>query len=399
MSEEDRKLVYDYAVANGKNCFKEPNGELIFPYIVPSGPYTQLWDWDAVFTGVGLLSVGSGPYLASSMLNFLHQAKDDGTIPGCLTPAGPSKTLNHAKPVIIQGAWIAVQNSVSVNDFLPYRSKMQNILQYWERDRKHKQTGLYVWYNQMESGADNLVLSDPVNDILDVSSPDVMVFLYREHLAYSYFLTAWAKTAEDPQKTEMIQEAAQHTQIAQLVKNAIFQYLWRDDLGYFCAYNVVEMKSIENRTFEMAFPLWETTLMSDHLDIVPRVVAELTKPDMLSPFGIRSTSSSDPQYNNENIITPYSNWQGPIWICSNAILAYALNSYESSRSVALTVANRIVTTLANDLRTTQVWHECYHGETGEGLAAPGFLSWDVMSAELCSNIEKGINPTVLTPPS
>jgi hypothetical protein len=40
----------------------------------------------------------------------------------------------------------------------------------------------------------------------------------------------------------------------------------------------------------------------------------------------------------------------------------------------------------------QAWHECYHSETGDGLAAPGFLSWNVLAATLLDNIVADVNP-------
>ena len=48
---------------------------------------------------------------------------------------------------------------------------------------------------------------------------------------------------------------------------------------------------------------------------------------MLSAVGLRSTSSDDPRYNNENEIVPYSNWRGPMWVNANALTAYGLARY------------------------------------------------------------------------
>ena len=56
------------------------------------------------------------------------------------------------------------------------------------------------------------------------------------------------------------------------------------------------------------------------------------------------------------------------------------------------LADRIVHTLAEDLRKTNEWHECYSGESGKGLAAAGFLSWDTLVAELQSNLAIGKDP-------
>jgi hypothetical protein len=42
----------------------------------------------------------------------LQTNETDGTLPGCLTPQGPSATLSHAKPIIIQGALLAAKATV-----------------------------------------------------------------------------------------------------------------------------------------------------------------------------------------------------------------------------------------------------------------------------------------------
>ena len=50
-------------------------------------------------------------------------------------------------------------------------------------------------------------------------------------------------------------------------------------------------------------------------------------PDLWTAYGIRSTSSLDPRYTNANMINPYSNWRGPIWVVANVCLSYGLQQY------------------------------------------------------------------------
>ncbi len=64
-------LVREHVTKSHGNTFREPAGIMQFKYLVPSGFYTQLWDWDASHMGVGLLSFGGAPYLLGSMTNFL----------------------------------------------------------------------------------------------------------------------------------------------------------------------------------------------------------------------------------------------------------------------------------------------------------------------------------------
>jgi hypothetical protein len=105
------------------------------------------------------------------MMNFFDQTNETtGEVTICLDPTTTSPSCSsdpsdnvasgsHAKPLLIQGALAAAQYTNDFSQFRPYNSKMSALLSYWSRERKHEPTGLYTWHDQMESGADNLVLS------------------------------------------------------------------------------------------------------------------------------------------------------------------------------------------------------------------------------------------------
>ena len=63
-------------------------------------------------------------------------------------------------------------------------------------------------------------------------------------------------------------------------------------------------------------------------------------------------------YCAQNMIDPYSNWRGPIWVISNVLLSYGMAQYGYSTQAAA-VASSVVSVLAADLNTTATWHECY----------------------------------------
>ena len=52
----------------------------------------------------------------------------------------------------------------------------------------------------------------------------------------------------------------------------------------------------------------------------------------------------------------------------------------------------VVGVLADDLRASGTWHEAYSAENGSALAAPGFLSWNTLAADLIPNLRAGIDP-------
>ena len=187
------------------------------------------------------------------MKNFFAATNlTDGTVTGCLTrtlptvcSSDPSATdaLVHAKPILIQGAWLAGGDPA---EFEPFAPAMEALLAYWDRPpRRDARTGLRVWHDQLESGADNLVLSRCPNrrsacwsdaQAYTLASPDVMVLLAREHAAAALFRDAWAAAAPAAQGGEAAAAvhaagAAAHRAAADDLEAILNARLWRDDLG------------------------------------------------------------------------------------------------------------------------------------------------------------------------
>ena len=409
----DTALVYAHVQAEVNSTFREPQGDLAFPYQVPAGPYNELWDWDSVFLGVASSRDFNGSrYFVGSMSNFLAKTNlSTGEVKGCLTPGGDTPTLFHAKPIIVQGAFLAAKfDNANYSQFEPFKTAMQALLAYWESpQRVDAATGLHRWHDQLETGADNLVLSlcpSPYSpecwvealDAFTLSSPDIELFIAREHLAFALFLEAWAAGAVAgaggrAAAVALREEAAAHRRRARAVADNVdrLMFVWLEGgaRGYYGGFNTSTQSQITNRVYQLAWPLWDGG--TANATLVAAAAAELLVGDMWTPFGVRSVSSADPRYNNDNIINPYSNWRGPIWINVNAVLAHSLRS-RGFEAAANELAANVVHTLAEDLRATGTWHEAYHSETGAGLAAAGFLSWDTLGATLVRDVAAGVDP-------
>ena len=252
------------------------------------------------------------------------------------------------------------------------------------------------------------------------------------------FADAWASGASTRGTFDAVEghraTAVRHRASAANLTRTLNARLWRADLGYHAAWNVsncVDMPStclgrraahvlyapgihalwravvrgvtlapqvssrtwIEAKTYVIAMPLWATAVNASPAATIAQT---LRGADMLSEVGLRSTSSDDPRYSNEDMIVPYSNWRGPMWVNANVLACYGLAEY-GHRDLALEIATRVVRALAADLRLSRVWHEAYSTADGRALAAPGFLSWDTLSAELLSNLQRGVNPFKLAP--
>ena len=53
-----------------------------------------------------------------------------GEVRGCIRPEGFSSTIYHAKPVIIQGAWLSCLTQEDILSFEEYLPKMEALLGY-----------------------------------------------------------------------------------------------------------------------------------------------------------------------------------------------------------------------------------------------------------------------------
>ena len=62
--------------------------------------------------GVALVDYGSIPYFTGTFMNFLdHTNITNGEVQGCITPKGSDGVIYHAKPVVLQGAWLSTKHA------------------------------------------------------------------------------------------------------------------------------------------------------------------------------------------------------------------------------------------------------------------------------------------------
>ena len=119
---------------------------------------------------------------------------------------------------------------------------------------------------------------------------------------------------------------------------------------------------------------------------------------MLSDYGLRSLSKQDPQYNNECMIIPYSNWQGPLWINADFLYSIALVNYgfkEEARQLGM----KLAPVLLNDIKACGSMHENYNAETGAPLAPTaaqspngiftGFVGWNLLEQNMLEGAQTG----------
>ena len=324
-------------------------GFLKYPYLIPAGFYQQMWDWD-------------GGYVA-----------------GCMTTEGPrvKRGTFFMKPFLSQGVLRASQAMGDFEWVRPYYERLCRVLAYRDATQRDEATGLYFWEMDFQSGADN-------NPALNYFSDDRRSFLACDCSAMQ--LLEFRAQAEIANALGLKEEAKTWNARAEALAGAIQHLLWCAEDQ--CYYNVDrETGDFYRRVSYSSFwPLYAGLAPeADGQAMIRRYL--LSGQHMRSPHGLRSLSASDPDYNNKNIILPFSNWQGPIWIPALVVYAGGMLNYgfkEELRPIAVQTARLLL----KDLDTFDTMHENYHAETGEGLApAPdyvdadgrfiGFISWNL----------------------
>ncbi len=316
-------------------------GYIHHPYLVPAGYYPQMWDWDGFFIGAHWANqdAANAKYLRDWVLSFASSADADGYVAGCITPNGPRPLFGKfaMKPFLAQGAVLAADKLNDYEWIRPVWPAMQRILEYRKKTQFDAKWNLWFWDNALQSGADNSpALTNDANDRSAILAVDASVWAMREYEAMAVIARRLGDAAL----------AAQYDREAAATRKAIMKNLWRGDEGIFLNRRRDTGGWMPSITWSSFVPL--AFGMLPQAEGARMIRMHLLNPaEMRSPYGFRSVAKSDPAYNNDAIINPYSNWRGPIWINANYLDWLALRRYGFNAE-----AKWLAVSLATILRTT-----------------------------------------------
>jgi alpha,alpha-trehalase len=365
-------------------------GFIKYDYLIPAGYYKQMWDWDGFFIGSHLAQQGKPQYLKWWVLDFAGAIDPDGYVAGCITTKGPRPLMGKfaMKPFLAQGAVIASERLGDYEWVRPIWESMRKVITYREQTQYDAKWGLFFWENAISSGADNNVaLTNDPNDKSAILATDISTFQFREYKAMT-------QLAEKLGKAD---EAAGYRKKAADLKAAMLAHMWFGDEAMFYNIRRDTGKPVKRISYSNFVPLID--------DILPEKSAQamirrylLNKDYMLAPYGVRSLSKQDPDYNNAAIIVPYSNWQGPIWINANYMNYLALKRYGFDKEAA-ELSGILGRMVLADIQKWGSMHEDYNAETGEGLAPTpeqspnhafaGFVGWNLLVEDMLQCEVKG----------
>ena len=360
-------------------------GFIKYDYLIPAGYYKQMWDWDGFFIGVHLANQSreKAKYLKFWVLDFAGAIDQDGYVAGCITTKGPRPLMGKfaMKPFLAQGAVIASEQLGDYSWVRPVWEDLRKVIAYREQTQFDRKWGLFFWDNAMQSGADNNVaLTNDPNDRSAILAADASTFQLREYEAMETLAA----------KLNKPQEAAAYRQKADDLRAAIRKHMWSAKDVMFFNLRRSDGSLVRRISYSNFVPLLEDIVEPGQAkEMIRRYL--WNKDQMLSPFGLRSLSKQDPDYNNVSMINPYSNWQGPIWINANYLDYIILKRYGfdgEARQLAISLGKMVLA----DIARWKSMHENYNAETGEGLAPTpeqspnhiftGFVGWNLLVQDM-----------------
>jgi alpha,alpha-trehalase len=370
------ETLRSFLLQQRNQVIRSGQGILCHDYLVPAGPYEEQWDWDGFFIGLALsrMDPTQAIFLKNWALNYIENADEQGKVPGCLSPQGIDPRLHQMKPFLAQGIELAASLLSDYSWIDTYWEQICSIVLYRERFFWKDAYGLAVWYDSMESGADNNIalLDYPKKTVL---ATDINTFLYLEYIALSRLATVLLKQTEQQRFLEK----------ATRLKNQMQTHLWNEEDKIFYNRDTQTDTWISCISYASFVPLWAGIPSMQQGE--QTILRYLLNPDHLwTSYGLRSLSKQDAHYNNINMIKPHSNWQGPIWVVANYMYIMGLMNY-NFEDAARKAATNLLLTLQNDIQNHSGMHENYDAETGEPLAAPQFISWNLLALELLSLLD------------
>ncbi len=372
-----------------QDVIKPPKGILKHEYLVPSGPYWQLFDWDMYFMSVALSYDGVGKPVASSVKNFLEFVDEYANWPGYapreIAPDALWALPEQCKPFLAQAA---VRASLTLGDFKWLEEpngeskktnyqKLVDTVAFWENTRRAPD-GLFRWYNGVESGVDNNpAVSDTPAEVTE--GVDLQCYLTREYLAL-------ALLAEKLGKSE---DAAKFRKNAEELERLVQQKMWSQTDGTFLNIDSRTGHFVRVKTWTNFVPLWAGIATREQAD---RMIEDhlLNAKEFWSANGVRTLAPDEPLYNPRS-----GYWRGPVWVISNYLMMHGLLNY-GYKSEARELASKTVRLLVDDLKSHGGMNECYNPETGEPAAGGKFLSWNLLAEHMVEEAETGKNPAALT---
>jgi putative isomerase len=389
-----------------RNIVKPPKGLLLHEYIVPAGPYFQLFDWDMYFMSAALsYDKVSRPFEGSveDFLAFVDEfANWTGYTPREIAPDAIWALPEMCKPFLAQAAvrasltsgdvsWLRGSDPPPSSDpnyrklqiferpnaapRLTYYQKLKDTLVFWENNRRASD-GLFVWYNGVESGTDNNpAVSDTPSQTTE--GVDLQSYIYREYLALAFLAARLGVPAD----------ADHYEAKAAALKSLVQERMWSEADGSFWNMDSRTHAFVKIKTWTNFVPLWAGVASEAQ---AARMIPSLLDPEAFrAPNGVRTLAKTEGLYDPAK-----GYWRGPVWVLSNYLMMRGLLTF-GHRAEAAELADKTQHLLVADFQKTGGMNENYNPETGAPDAGGHFVSWNLLAEHMKEEALSGHDPTAI----
>lgn len=383
---------------------REPAGAMRHPYLTLGSHYGACgltFLWDAFFEAVRLWHEGEeyADAIRGTAECFLDTV-DLGTGLGkrIIGPQGDLiRSEEQMQPFLCQLTYLS-------NLICPFAERREEILsilaatlEFWQRERSTTH-GLCRWLDSFESGVDMNPAVDRCPP-LTVVGVDLNVYLVLEYRALGKLAGTWGNT-----------ELAGHcTGMAERLRENIVNHLWNEQAGVFCNVDTRSggfiLSSVDGFGDELNILPW-TNFTPLYAGIAtPQQAHEMIERYLLNTeafrcrYGFRTFDKRSVFYTEQRVcVSAYlphrpsqptgSNWMGPVWVLSNYMLAHGLANY-GYKHEALEVAGETSELCRLNIQQFGGMFENYHPDTGAGLWARDYLSWNILADVMATEIDTG----------
>lgn len=385
--------ILSYARANYRKMFRQPDGIIKRPFIVPGSCYDNcLWDWDSWLTNIALrqfVDEDISAYEKGCILNFLEHMDERGRIPIVILPDGTMPVLesetdtNVHKPCLAQHAAFIVRQTGEAEWLRPYFDRLLRFIRYYEENCRHP-SGLYFWNDDLAIGVDN----DPCTFYRPKHS-SASVFLnclmYRELLAVCFLGEA------------LDVDISHYRQVAEALKGAVRAHCYDEKDGFYYSADLNLLPIDTSAFLHSGAPRhWDCLIQrigcwSGFLAMWSGIATEAQAERMVrenlldekafwAPYGVRTLSKYEKMY----CVVPSGNpscWLGPVWGITNYMVFRGLLRYGYEKEAA-ELAEKTVSMLDADIRECGEMHEYYDPESGKPIINSGFQNWNLLAINM-----------------
>ena len=412
VTRSDRSLLKSHLLEKAHACVHPGSGLLPHTYVIPTydakpgaddnsvhaersttGSYLQMYDWDSCLFSQAAFKVGIEGLPLSVVRNFLAVQEEDGFIPRTVSPGRIWDKGDLCKPFLCQTLVHEMHRTdwQNIEQVRPMLAGLSSYLNYFQTHRKHS-SGLFFWRDVLESGVDdNYALLAPLEAKKDedqacVHYPDGKLLAVDLN---SYLVAEFRAFAILARALGECQRATEFARLAFDLACKIEARLWDGELGMYVSIDPDDDSKVRMRSWIGLLPVFlGITSKARALHVLRTNV--LAEEHFLRNFGIASLAASEPLSNQaprglygRAIVC---NWNGPVWILP-CVLAVRSLIEQGLIAEAKDISRRAVAAMVKNLKTTGVLYENYNADTGVGLWAPKFMSWNILALELLDVIE------------